>query len=66
VLPVDVEYPLSSVREALTRSSEILAHRFGPHFVINVTVGVDGSLPVSEGDRIATGVEERLQHETAG
>lgn len=36
------------------------AHRFGPNFVLNVTVGVDGRISVAEGDRIATDVERRL------
>ena len=39
---------------------EVLAHRFGPYFVINVTIGIEGSLSVAEGDRIATDVEGRL------
>lgn len=39
---------------------EVLAHRFGPYFVINVTIGIDGSLSVFEGDRIATQVEQAL------
>jgi cation diffusion facilitator family transporter len=36
---------------------ELQAHRFGPHFVINLTIGIDGSLTVSAGDAIATEVE---------
>jgi cation diffusion facilitator family transporter len=36
---------------------EIQAHRFGPYFVLQVTVGVEGSISVAEGDRIATAVE---------
>ncbi|MBN1758098.1 MAG: cation transporter [Chitinispirillaceae bacterium] len=36
------------------------AHRFGPYFVVNITIGVDGSLSVTEGDRIATEVEKTL------
>lgn len=36
------------------------AHRFGPYFVVNITIGVDGALTVAEGDRIATEVERRL------
>jgi cation diffusion facilitator family transporter len=36
------------------------AHRFGPYFVVNITIGVDGTLTVAEGDRIATAVERRL------
>ncbi len=36
---------------------EMQAHRFGPHIVINLTVGVDGNLSVYEGNRIAHQVE---------
>lgn len=36
---------------------EMQAHRFGPHIVINLTIGVDGSLSVHEGNRIAHQVE---------
>lgn len=36
---------------------EVQAHRFGPHLVINLTIGIDGSLTVRQGDRIATNVE---------
>lgn len=38
----------------------VRAHRFGPYFVVNITIGIKGSITVSEGDRIATLVEERL------
>ncbi len=39
---------------------EIHTHRFGPYLVVNITVGVDGSMSVSRGDAIATQVEKRL------
>jgi cation diffusion facilitator family transporter len=39
---------------------EIHAYRFGPYLVINITVCVDGSLSVVEGDRISTWVEKAL------
>ena len=39
---------------------EIQAHRFGPHIVMNVTIGVDGNLSVSQGDAIASRVESLL------
>ena len=39
---------------------EVYAHRFGPYLVINVTVGIDGSLSVAAGDSIASAVEQRL------
>ncbi len=39
---------------------ETKAHRFGPYFVINVTIGIDGSLSVAEGDLIATQAELAL------
>ncbi len=39
---------------------EIHAHRFGPYLVINLTIGVDGSLTVAAGDEIASQVEREL------
>jgi cation diffusion facilitator family transporter len=39
---------------------EVQAHRFGPHLVVNLTIGINGSLTVREGDRIATNVEGLL------
>lgn len=36
---------------------EIQAHRFGPHLVVNLTIGINGSLTVKQGDWIATRVE---------
>jgi cation diffusion facilitator family transporter len=42
------------------QTEEIHAHRFGPYLVINVTIGVDGSLSVADGDAIASQVESTL------
>jgi len=42
---------------------EVFAHRFGPYWVINVTIGIDGLLSVLEGDRIATQAEQALLRE---
>ena len=39
---------------------ELQAHRFGPHIVVNLTIGIDGRLTVKQGDRIATRVEELI------
>jgi cation diffusion facilitator family transporter len=39
---------------------EMQAHRFGPNLVVNLTIGIDGSLTVTEGDTIATRVEELI------
>ncbi len=39
---------------------ETRAHRFGPYLVVNVTVGVDSTLTVGEGDRLATEIERTL------
>jgi cation diffusion facilitator family transporter len=36
---------------------EMQAHRFGPHIVVNLTIGVDGNMSVREGNRIAHQVE---------
>ncbi|MFC1485577.1 cation transporter dimerization domain-containing protein, partial [Candidatus Latescibacterota bacterium] len=42
---------------------EVLAHRFGPYLVLNVTIGIDGTLSVAEGDDIATQVEKVLKRQ---
>jgi cation diffusion facilitator family transporter len=39
---------------------ETQAHRFGPYLVVNLVIGIDGSLTVADGDAIATQVEETL------
>jgi len=39
---------------------ELQAHRFGPHLVINLTIGINGSLTVWQGDQIATEVESLI------
>jgi cation diffusion facilitator family transporter len=39
---------------------ELQAHRFGPHLVVNLTIGINGSLTVLQGDQIATAVESLI------
>lgn len=39
---------------------EIHAHRFGPAFVINLTIGLDGALSVEEANRIAIHIKDTL------
>ena len=46
--------------KAVRQLEELQAHRFGPHLVINLTIGIDGNLSVSHGDAIATAVEETI------
>jgi cation diffusion facilitator family transporter len=46
--------------EGVRHIEDIHAHRFGPFLVANVTVCVDGFLSVTEGDTIATKVENIL------
>jgi cation diffusion facilitator family transporter len=41
---------------------ELQAHRFGPHIVMNLTIGIDGILTVKQGDAIATSVESLVYH----
>ncbi len=53
----DIIAPVPEVLEV----EEIFAHRFGPYLVMNVTIGVEGSMTVAEGDAIASQVEEKLQ-----
>ncbi len=42
---------------------ELQAHRFGPHIVVNLTIGIDGMLTVKQGDSIATEVERLIYEE---
>lgn len=51
---VDILEDLKGVKQL----EEIQAHRFGPHIVLNLTIGIDGNLTVTEGDAIATRVEK--------
>jgi len=39
---------------------ELQAHRFGPHMVLNLTIGIEGRLTVKHGDQIATNVEKLI------
>jgi cation diffusion facilitator family transporter len=39
---------------------EVDVQRFGPYLVLNITLGIDGSMSVQQGDRISTMVEEIL------
>lgn len=49
--------------EGVKEVEEVHAHRFGPYLVMNITIGVDGHIPVAEGDEIATRVENALMDE---
>jgi len=49
--------------QGIQQIEEIHAHRFGPYLVVNITIGVDGSLSVAEGDQIATQIEHTLIEE---
>ena len=51
---------LLAADEQIKQINEVQAHRFGPYLVINITVCVDGTLSVREGDQIATCVEREL------
>lgn len=56
----------NEIRECLAGVSDVLnigeihAHRFGPYFVVNITVDVDGALTIAQGDAIACRVEKEL------
>lgn len=43
--------------QGVKQLEELQAHRFGPHIVMNLTIGIDGNLTVTQGDGIATSVE---------
>lgn len=46
--------------DGVIQLEELQAHRFGPHVVVNLTIGIDGFLTVTEGDAIATHVEHLI------
>ncbi len=50
---------LASV-DGVQQLEELQAHRFGPNLVVNLTIGIDGSLTVRQGDSIATKVESLI------
>lgn len=49
--------------QGVKQLEELQAHRFGPHIVINVTIGIDGALSVRDGDMISCCVEDTLTRE---
>ncbi|OGR44695.1 MAG: hypothetical protein A2X35_05155 [Elusimicrobia bacterium GWA2_61_42] len=46
--------------EGIMAVEEVRAHRFGPHYTVNLKFCVDGSLPVKRGDQIATLAEKTI------
>ncbi len=40
----------------------IRSQRFGPYFTLNLIIGINGDLTVSEGDKVADQLEEKLYH----
>ncbi len=49
--------------DGVRQVEEVHAHRFGPYLVLNIMIGVDGHLTVSQGDDIATAVEQALERD---
>lgn len=45
----------------ISKLESVQVHRFGPYLVMNITIDVDGTIPVSEGDKISTMAEEKLR-----
>jgi cation diffusion facilitator family transporter len=45
----------------VTEIEQVYSHRFGPYLTIDLTIGIDGSLSVAEGDQIASQVEQTLR-----
>jgi cation diffusion facilitator family transporter len=56
-------YLLLSEIPGLKQIEEVHAHRFGIYLVINITIGLEGSLTVAAGDEIAAQVERKLLNE---
>jgi cation diffusion facilitator family transporter len=51
--------------DGVQQLEELQAHRFGPHLAVNLTIGINGSLTVRQGDHIATEVESLLYKSVA-
>jgi len=51
---------LLSTNSNIKRIDEIHSHRFGPYMVINITICVDGSMSVKDGDNVASSVEKTI------
>jgi divalent metal cation (Fe/Co/Zn/Cd) transporter len=49
--------------QGVRQLEEVQAHRFGPHIIVNLTIGIDGDMTVSEGHSIACRVENALSRE---
>ncbi len=49
-----------STRADVKSIESIHTHRFGPYYMVNITIGIDGGMSVSEGDRIADSIEKLL------
>ncbi|MCM2267821.1 MAG: cation diffusion facilitator family transporter [Elusimicrobiales bacterium] len=58
-LDADIRAALAGV-QGIKAVEEVRAHRFGPHFIVNVTLCVEGDIPVTRGDEIATQAETTL------
>lgn len=53
--------------EGVKHIEELGVHRFGPYFTIDMTIGVNGSISVEEGNQISHRVEHKLlNHFTGG
>ena len=46
--------------DGVQQLEEVQAHRFGPHIILNLTIGIDGFLTVTRGNEIATMVEDLI------
>lgn len=46
--------------EGIKSIEEIKTHRIGPQLIANISIGVDGEISVTEGDKIATQLEDKL------
>ena len=58
-LKQDVKQILAQISE-IKQVETVMAHRFGPYIVLNLTICVDGQISVNEGDQIANRAEKAL------
>jgi cation diffusion facilitator family transporter len=52
--------------EGVQHVDDLGVHRFGPYFIVNLTIGVDGAQSIQRGHEIADNVEHKLLENFAG
>ncbi len=52
--------------EGVMQVDDLGAHRFGPYFIVNISIAVDGAISIDSGHEIADKVEQKLKTNFSG